>query len=43
MRRRGHEDALIRKIVFENPLSYFAQCARFEYSPSELAAAANRR
>ncbi len=33
MRRRGHDEALIRKLVFENPLSFFSQCARFQYSP----------
>ena len=33
MRRRGHDEALIRKLVFENPLSFFSQCARFEYTP----------
>ncbi|MCA1686564.1 MAG: metal-dependent hydrolase, partial [Planctomycetia bacterium] len=34
MRRRGHEDALIRKVVFENPLAFFSQCRRFD--PSAL-------
>ena len=29
MRRRGHDDALIRKVVFDNPLSFFGQCPRF--------------
>ncbi|MFO0908647.1 MAG: TatD family hydrolase [Isosphaeraceae bacterium] len=29
MRSRGHDDALIRKIVFENPLAFFSQCRRF--------------
>jgi uncharacterized protein len=31
MRRRGHGDALIRKVVYENPLSFFAQSARFDF------------
>lgn len=35
MRRRGHPDSLIRKVVFENPLTFFAQCARFEFVGSE--------
>ena len=35
MRRRGHDEALIRKVVYENPLSFFSQCERFEYSPRE--------
>jgi uncharacterized protein len=33
MRRRGHDEALIRKLVFENPLSFFSQCARFQSAP----------
>jgi len=33
MRRRGHDERLIRKLVFENPLSFFSQCARFQYTP----------
>ncbi len=35
MRRRGHDEALIRKVVHDNPLAFFSQCARFEYSPRE--------
>ena len=31
MRRRGHADALIRKVVYENPLTFFAQSARFDF------------
>ena len=31
MRRRGHDEALIRKVVYENPLTFFSQCARFEF------------
>ena len=34
MRRRGHEEALIRKLVLENPLSFFSQCPRFQFSPA---------
>ncbi|WP_410000428.1 TatD family hydrolase [Planctomyces sp. SH-PL14] len=29
MRRRGHSEAKIRKIVYENPLTFFRQCRRF--------------
>jgi len=29
MKRRGHDDALIRKVVYENPLAFFSQCRRF--------------
>ena len=35
MRRRGHADALIRKVVYENPLAFFAQSARFDFVASE--------
>lgn len=30
MRRRGHTEAKIRKVVYENPLEFFGQCKRFE-------------
>jgi hypothetical protein len=35
MRSRGHDEALIRKVVYENPLAFFSQCARFSFSPRE--------
>src|SRR4051812_37405755 len=28
MRRRGHPESAIRKVVYENPLAFFRQCAR---------------
>ncbi len=31
MRRRGHDDALIRKVVYDNPLTFFSQSARFDF------------
>jgi len=31
LRRRGHGEALIRKIVLDNPLAFFSQCPRFHY------------
>jgi uncharacterized protein len=34
MRRRGHSDGLIRKIVYENPLTFFSQSARFDFVAS---------
>ena len=37
---RGHDDALIRKVVHENPLAFFSQCARFDYFPSGAVEAA---
>ena len=30
MRSRGHDEVLIHKIVFENPLAFFRQCRRFQ-------------
>src|SRR5947209_2903453 len=30
MKRRGHGEALIRKLVYENPLAFFSQCARWQ-------------
>ncbi len=29
----GHDEALIRKVVYENPLAFFSQCPRFEFKP----------
>jgi len=40
MRARGHDEALIRKVVYENPLAFFAQCARFEPALRDEAVAA---
>ncbi|MFO0904731.1 MAG: TatD family hydrolase [Pirellulales bacterium] len=31
MRRRGHADSLIRKVVYENPLEFFRQSAHFKF------------
>ena len=30
-------DSTIRKVVYENPLSFFSQCARFEHVSREVA------
>ena len=30
MKRRGHSDETIRKVVYENPLSFFRQSARWQ-------------
>jgi len=35
MRRRGHPEAKIKKIVYDNPLEFFGQCARFQFTPPE--------
>ena len=37
MRRRGHDEATIRKVVYENPLAFFSQCHRFEFTPRDAA------
>jgi uncharacterized protein len=39
MRRRGHAEALIRRVVFDNPLSFFTQCCRFQLSAMAEASA----
>jgi hypothetical protein len=33
MRRRGHCESLIRKVVYENPLEFFGQSENFEFTP----------
>jgi predicted metal-dependent TIM-barrel fold hydrolase len=30
MRRRGHSEEVIRKVTFENPLTFFRQCVRWQ-------------
>lgn len=35
MRRRGHPDALVRKIVYDNPLQFFSQSRNFDFTPPE--------
>ena len=36
MRRRGHSEALIRKVVYENPLEFFSQSENFQFTPPEV-------
>jgi len=38
MRRRGHPDSLIRKIVYENPLEFFRQSKNFQFTPPDTMA-----
>jgi hypothetical protein len=33
MRRRGHADSLIRRLVYENPLTFFNQSRGFTFTP----------
>ena len=35
MRRRGHSESLIRKIVYENPLEFFSQSRNFNFTPPD--------
>jgi hypothetical protein len=30
MRRRGHGEGAIRKVVYDNPLAFFRQCHRWQ-------------
>jgi predicted metal-dependent TIM-barrel fold hydrolase len=39
MRRRGHPESLIRRVVYENPLEFFSQSRNFKFSPPELSGA----
>lgn len=40
MRRRGHKESLIRKVVLENPLEFFGQSRNFQFTPPEVASEA---
>jgi predicted metal-dependent TIM-barrel fold hydrolase len=42
MRRRGHTENLIRTVVYDNPLTFFSQCARFTCGFHPKAAMASR-
>ncbi len=35
MRQRGHSEALIRRVVYENPLEFFRQSSKFDYRPAK--------
>jgi hypothetical protein len=35
MRRRGHTEAKIKKIVYDNPLAFFSLSKRFQFTPPE--------
>ena len=39
LRRRGHGEELIRKVVYENPLAFWRQCTRWKEWPGEAKAA----
>lgn len=40
MRRRGHPESLIRKVVYENPLEFFSQSQGFHFTPPDVQQAA---
>ena len=42
MKRRGHSDETIRKIVYENPLRFFRQSLRWQAWPEDAAARESR-
>jgi hypothetical protein len=33
MRRRGHTEQTVRKVVYDNPARFFGQCRRFGFTP----------
>src|SRR6185436_13290766 len=35
MRRRGHAESVIRRVVYENPLAFFSQSQNFSFQPRE--------
>jgi hypothetical protein len=35
MKRRGHPDSVIRKLVYDNPLAFWRQSVRWEEWPVE--------
>jgi predicted metal-dependent TIM-barrel fold hydrolase len=37
MRRRGHAESLIRRVVYDNPLTFFSQSQNFKYVPRDVA------
>jgi hypothetical protein len=36
MRRRGHSEAEIRRVVYENPLEFFSQSRNFQFTPRDV-------
>jgi predicted metal-dependent TIM-barrel fold hydrolase len=35
LRRRGHSEAAIRRVVYENPLKFFSQSGKFNFQPRQ--------
>ena len=42
MRRRGHAEEVIRKVVYDNPLAFWRQCTRWQ-EPVPAAKARDRK
>ena len=36
LRRRGHSESLIRKVVYENPIEFFSNSPNFDFTPRDL-------
>ena len=43
MKRRGHPESAIRKVVYENPLAFFRQCERWQEWPTRRTPSTQRR
>ena len=37
MRRRGHPESLIQRVVYENPIEFFSQSRNFDFTPPDVA------
>ena len=35
LRRRGHSESLIRKVVYENPIEFFSKSKNFQFTPRD--------
>ena len=35
MRRRGHPESFIKKVVYDNPIEFFSQSQNFSFTPPE--------
>jgi hypothetical protein len=35
MRRRGHPESLLRRVVYDNPLEFFNQSVKLTFTPPE--------
>jgi predicted metal-dependent phosphotriesterase family hydrolase len=33
MRRRGHDESVIRQLVYDNPLAFMSQSRSFQFAP----------